>query len=158
VPDLSSEPGGASVAPALPDVAGLKLDGTEPVRISAEENRALCATMGVEPDPSGRAHPSYFYIATQVGMGISVAQLCAACDFDVKDGPMMATTGARFLQPIMTEQDYWVRGEILGLERKRSRKLGVMDLLDYRLRLETLDGAGVVETSNVWVLPRGIGR
>jgi hypothetical protein len=142
----------------LPHVTGLKLDGSETVRISAEENRALCATMGVEPDPAGKAHPSYFYIATQVGMGVSVAQLCAACAFDVRDGPMMATTGARFHQPIMTEQAYRVSGEIVSLERKQGRKLGVMDLLEYRLRLETPDGECVVETRNIWVLPRGAAR
>jgi hypothetical protein len=141
--------------PPLRELKGHKLDGSDTVRISNDENRALCATMGVAPDPSGRAHHSYFYIATQVGMGLSVEQLCAACDFDVSQGPLMATTGARFFQPIMVEQPYQVRGEIVSLERKPSRTLGVMDLLDYRLRLETLDGICIVETSNLWVLPRG---
>lgn len=141
--------------PPVPDVAGLSLDGIDTVLISSAENRALCETMGVQPDPDGRAHPSYYYIATQIGMGLTVAELCAACDFDVADGPMMATSGARFHRPIMTEQPYRVRGTIAGLTRKQSRRLGTMDLLDYRLRLETLDGDSVVETHNVWVLPRG---
>jgi hypothetical protein len=142
------------VIPPLPEVAGLSLDGRAPVTIDPEENRALCATMGVPPDPGGRAHPSYYYIATQVGMGLTVAELCAACAFDVADGPMMATSGARFLAPIMTGRPYRVHGRILSLVRKPSRRLGVMDLLDYRLWLETLEGECVVETSNLWVLPR----
>jgi hypothetical protein len=49
---------------------------------------------------------------------------------------------------------YTVQGEITGLVRKRSRKLGVMDVLDYRLRLIDPDGERVLETANVWVLPR----
>jgi len=47
-----------------------------------------------------------------------------------------------------------VSGEILGLTRKRSRKLGVMDVLEYRLRLHAPDGGAIAETTNVWVLPR----
>jgi hypothetical protein len=39
--------------------------------------------------------------------------------------------------------------------RKQSRKLGVMDVLTYRLRLHKLgDGTCALETDNVWVLPR----
>lgn len=141
--------------PEPPAVSGLSLDGDKIVIISAIENRALCETMGVAPDPSGAAHPSYFYIATQIGMGLTVAGLCAACDFAVEDGPMMATTGATFHRPIRTEEPYRVRGEILSLTRRPSRRFGVIDLLDYRLCLQTLEGDPVVETRNLWVLPRG---
>ena len=46
-------------------------------------------------------------------------------------------------------------GEILSLVRKQSRKLGVMDVLTYRLRLhKQADGTCILETDNVWVLPR----
>jgi len=37
---------------------------------------------------------------------------------------------------------------------KCSRKLGVMDVLTYRLRLHETGGQVAVETDNVWVLPR----
>ena len=138
-----------------PDVAGLTLDGVTSITISAAENRALCEMLGVAPDPSGSAHPSFFYTATQVGMGLSVAELCAACDFDVEHGPMLASSGARFQAPIMTDVPYFVRGRICALTRKISRKLGEMDLLEYVLGLEDEDGRLVCETQNVWVLPRG---
>jgi hypothetical protein len=137
-----------------PDVAGLSLDGPEPIVISAEENRALCEGMGIAPASDGQAHPSYYYTATQIGMGLTVRELCARCDFDVDDAPMMATSEARYLLPLMTETPYWVRGRIESLVRKRSRKLGVMDLLDYRLRLTNRNDKTVLETLNVWVLPR----
>lgn len=137
-----------------PDVAGLSLDGGEPIVISAEENRTLCESMGVEPAADGQAHPSYYYTAPQTGMALTVRELCAKCDFDVDDGPMMATSEARYILPLMTETPYWVRGRIESLVRKRSRKLGVMDLLDYRLRLINRAQETVVDTTNVWVLPR----
>ncbi len=140
--------------PDAPSVAGISLSGKTPYVISADENRALCATIGVAPAEDGSAHPIYFYIATQIGMGMTVAELCKTCDFDVEDGPMITSTKVGFSQPLMTEVLYQVTGEILGLIRKLSRKLGVMDMLEYELRLSLPDGTAVLKTTNVWVLPR----
>jgi hypothetical protein len=143
--------------PPPPDVTGRSLSGTQPYLITREENRALCETLGVAAAPDGSAHPIYFYIATQVGMGQTVAGLCAVCDFDVEQGPMMASSKVVFQRSLMTEQPYWVSGEILSLVRKPSRKLGVMDMLEYQLRLSLPDGTPVLTTNNVWVLPRRAG-
>jgi len=140
--------------PPAPDVAGTSLDGTEPYIITAEQNAALCRSTGIEPASDGTAHPIYYYIATQVAMGKTVAGVCAICDFDVEDGPMMGSSGVHFFAPLHIGTPYRVTGEILGLVRKRSRKLGVMDVLDYRLRLHDETGRTVLETTNVWVLPR----
>lgn len=141
--------------PPAPDVAGTSLDGTEIFTITPQENAALCKSTGVEPAADGTAHPIYYYIATQVAMGKTVAGVCETCDFDVDDGPMMGSSGVRFSSQLVVGQDYKVTGEILSLVRKKSRKLGVMDVLTYRLRLHPADGVdAVLETDNVWVLPR----
>lgn len=149
-----SENDWAHLAPP-PEVAGFSLAGSEPYTISAEENRALCLSTGVEPAADGTAHPVYFYIATQIGMGSTVAGLCAACDFDVEQGPMMASSQVDFARPLVTGQPYRVDGRILSLVRKNSRKLGVMDLMEYQLELSLPDGTPVLRTTNRWVLPRG---
>lgn len=140
--------------PPPPDVAGTSLSGDKPYTISAEENRALCRSINAEPASDGSAHPIYYYIATQVGMGATVAGLCEICQFDVQVGPMMATSSVEFHEPLMTEQPYRVEGEILGINRKASRKLGVMDIVEYQLRLVKPDGTRVLSTTNAWVLPR----
>lgn len=140
--------------PPPPKVAGISLDGSDPYIISAGQNAELCRSTGIEPASDSTAHPIYYYVATQVAMGKTVAELCTACDFDVEDGPMMGSSEVRFADTLKTEIPYRVSGEILGLERKRSRKLGVMDVLTYRLRLQREDGVPVLETDNVWVLPR----
>lgn len=140
--------------PPPPDVAGTSLAGDEPFVISAEENRALCATVNAEPATDGSAHPVYYYIATQVGMGQTVAGLCDICEFDVEIGPMMAGSKVNFQRPLMTDQPYFVSGEIQSITRKPSRKLGVMDLMVYELRLALPDGTPVLSTTNSWVLPR----
>lgn len=136
-------------------VVGRSLDGHTPVVIDRAENDALCASLGIAPAADGSAHPSYCYSATQVGMGLTVAELCAACDFNVEDGPMLANVAVRFVRPLMTDTPYMVRGEVLGLDRKASRKLGAMDLLRYMLRLVDVAGEPVLEITNLWVLPRG---
>ena len=140
--------------PPAPNVAGTKLDGTKIFEIPPEENSALCLSTGIEASSDGRAHPIYYYIATQVAMGQTVAGLCAVCEFDVDDGPMMGSSSVRFEGTLRTSVPYRVTGEILSLVRKRSRKLGVMDVLTYRLGLHEVDGEKVLETDNVWVLPR----
>lgn len=141
--------------PPPPDVAGSSLDGTRIFRVSADENARICRSTGVEPATDGSAHPIWYYVATQVAMGKTVAGVCETCEFDVDDGPMMGSSGVRFSDPIMVGVDYRVTGEILSLVRKRSRKLGVMDVLTYRLRLHPAAGGdAILETDNVWVLPR----
>jgi hypothetical protein len=150
----SNSPAPIANLPPPPQVAGVSLNGSKDYIISAEENRALCESTGVAPAADGSAHPIYFFIATQVGMGMTVAGLCAACDFDVAEGPMMASSKVTFSRPLVTGQPYRVTGRIVSLMRKPSRKLGVMDMLEYLLELSLPDGTPVLSTTNVWVLPR----
>lgn len=141
--------------PPPPQVAGLSLSGKDLYTITAEENRRVCRLSGTEPAVDGTAHPVFFYIATQIGMGMTVAGLCAACEFDVNVGPLIASTRVEFTRPLQVGLAYAIRGEIVSLTRKNSRKLGSMDLLEYQLSLHTLDEAKVLSTTNTWVLPRG---
>ena len=137
-------------------VQGTSLPGGH-YRISAAENEALCRAVGATVEPNGRAHPIFYYIATQVGMGIDVEGLLRLCDFDVSEGPLMAGSEAQFGSELRVEQDYQVRGEIVSLVRKASRTFGEMDILRFRLTLLEKDGAMVVECENQWILPRRSG-
>lgn len=124
-------------------------------RISHEENAALCAALGVDPARDGRAHPIFYYIATQVGMGMTVAELLAVCDFDVADGPMMTGSEVIFTDELRTETDYRVDGQIQSLTSKPSRTFGTADILRFRLALALPDGTAVLACVNEWILPRG---
>lgn len=140
--------------PPPPDVAGTSLTGSGTVTIPAADDAALCRSTGVEPAADGSAHPIWFFVASQVGMGKTVASLCEACDFNVDDGPMMTGSRVTFAAPLRIDTPYRVEGEIMGLVRKRSRTLGVMDLMEYELRLIDPDGEMVLATTNSWALPR----
>jgi hypothetical protein len=126
-------------------------------RITADENRHFCDAVGGDVDAAGRAHPMFYYIATQVAMGVSVGELCTMCDFDVADGPMMAQSKVEFEDELMVNVDYNVTGEISSLIRKSSRTFGEMDLLSYQLMLSRSDGVRVVHCVNEWILPRRTG-
>ncbi len=123
-------------------------------RISTEENARVCRAVGAEPRKDRRAHPVFFYIATQSGMGASVQDLFDLCRFDPSDGPLMVKTRADFARPLFVERDYAVSGEIIGLTRKPSRTFGAADLFEFVLRLDDSDGARAVECTNTWLLPR----
>lgn len=135
-------------------VAGHRFPGGT-YRISRDENAALCAAVGVAPEADGRAHPVFYYVATQVGMGTTVADLLALCDFDVADGPMMTGSAAAFKGELRTEVDYRVDGEILSLTRKPSRTFGFADVLRFHLTLSPPGDGPVLECTNEWILPRG---
>jgi len=132
---------------------GYRFPGGE-YRISAAENEALCAAVGVSPDPGGRAHPIFYYIATQVAMGLGVGDLLALCDFDVADGPMMTGSEVTFDEDLIVDRTYRVDGEIVSLVRKPSRAFGTADTLRFRLSLAA-EGRTVASVVNEWILPRG---
>jgi hypothetical protein len=135
------------------DPAGTRLPGGT-YRISRAENEALCASVGAAAAADDRAHPIFYYIATQVGMGISVADLLALCDFDVADGPLMVGSKAKFAGELLVEQDYAVSGTIDSLVRKSSRAFGAMDMLSFTLALQDEAGATILSCTSQWVLPR----
>lgn len=134
-------------------VAGTSLPGGR-YRIDPEENAAICGAVGAEVETDGRAHPIFYYIATQVGMGISVEDLLSLCDFDVSEGPLMTGSIAWFAGELRVDTDYVVQGEIVSLVRKPSRTFGAVDLLSFRLVLADTSGTETVECINEWVLPR----
>lgn len=138
----------------IPDVVGFSLDGDAPYVISAEENRAICATMDREPATDGSAHPIFYHVATQVGMRVTIDGLCTVCGFDMADGPMLGSTSVEFAGPLMTGQPYNVRGQIVNVVRKPSSKFGTMDLVSYNLRLVLPDGEVAVSVTHTLVLPR----
>lgn len=145
------------IIPPLPDVVGHSLDGRI-YTIDADENRRLCESLGVAPDRDGRAHPIYAYIGTQVGMGETIEGLCQLCDFDVNAGLMLGSCDVHFLEPLEVSIPYRVRGTVVGIKRKASRRLGTMDVLEYSLSLEKANGTVACTITNTWILPRGQGH
>jgi hypothetical protein len=121
--------------------------------ISPEEDRLVREIVGEASSSTGRAHPLWAFIATQRGIGTSVAELCALADFDVADGPKMAGWNATFTGELLTGYSYRVTGEVTDIVRKRG-KSGLFDLMTFVERLVDEDARAVVTTTTTFVLPR----
>jgi hypothetical protein len=139
-------------------VAGLEeLPGTElaagSFTIDASENADLAEVLE-GPTPAGDvAHPLWAYIATQRGIDIGIAELCALADFDVADGPMLGSTKLTYGKPLRVGVEYAVKGEIIDIVRKEGRS-GTFDILTFRERLLDADGEEAASATNTFILPR----
>jgi len=120
--------------------------------ITAAEQERLAEALG--RGLAGDPHPIWAYVATQRGIGIGVAELCALADFDVDDGPMLGSVSLSFSGSLELDVEYAVTGEVVGYERKHGRKAGTFDVLTFRERLVGPDGAEVASTTNTFILPR----
>jgi hypothetical protein len=137
--------------PRLADLDGTQLPEGSFV-ISPDDDRQVAKILGAENDETG-AHPLWAFIATQRGIGVSVAELCALADFDVADGPLLGGWHAVYHGKIVTGQHYRVTGEIVDIVRKQG-KSGTFDVMKFVERLIGDDDVTVVETTTTFVLPR----
>jgi len=122
--------------------------------ITPQEASDLERALEASPSMDGGAHPIWAYIATQRGIGVSVAELCALADFDVRDGPMLGSVEIEYDQPLQAGVPYRVTGEVVDLERKVGRRAGTFDLLTYRLAMSAPGDVAVASCTNTFVLPR----
>jgi hypothetical protein len=139
-------------------VAGLEdLPGTElpagAFTIGAKENADLAGVLESAAPAGDAAHPLWAYIATQRGIDIGIAELCALADFDVDDGPMLGSTKLTYGKPLRVGVEYAVQGEVIDIVRKEG-KSGTFDILSFRERLLDPDGGEAAVATNTFILPR----
>ena len=121
--------------------------------INDDDERRVAHVVGAHPTGSDDAHPLWAYIATQRGIGISVADICKLADFDVNDGPMLGSSHLEYHAPLRPGVNYRVTGEVLGMERKRGSS-GSFDVLEFREELHAPDGQTVCASTSTYILPR----
>jgi hypothetical protein len=138
---------------AMPDVEGKRFPGGT-YTIDPEQNETVCRLLGTTPAADGTAHPMYAYVATRVGCGLGVEEICAIAGAAAEDGPMIGSVEIDFREPLRVGQTYAVSGEFVSLTRKHGRRAGVFDLLSFELRLAAANGRVAVTASQSWVLPR----
>lgn len=139
----------------LEDLPGKELSAGS-FTITAGENSDLAGVLeGPAPEgPEGDgAHPLWAYIATQRGIDVGIAELCAMADFDVNDGPMLGSTKLTYDKPLKVGVEYAVNGEIVDIVRKEGRS-GTFDILTFRERLIDPSGEQAASATNTFILPR----
>lgn len=122
--------------------------------LTGEDASSLAQVLG-SPASGHALHPLFAFIGAQRGIGVSVAELCAAVGFDVEDGPLLGSLQIEWHRDLKAATEYAVEGEITSLLRKHGRS-GTIDIFDFQERL--LDDGGVAATVDVtFVLPRPAG-
>ena len=141
---------------SLPDhlrlIAGTRLTPGV-IRIPSDESHMLSAALDCTA-PEDTLHPIYAYLATQRGIGMSVAEVCALADFDINDGPMLGGVEFTYEGSLLPDTEYRVEGTILSLVRKQGKSVGVFDLLDFEEQVIDSDGTVIVSAVLSFVLPR----
>src|SRR5829696_624563 len=102
-------------APGLEHLPGTELPAGS-FTITPDEQARLVDALG--RDALDAVHPVWAYIATQRGIGIGIADLCALANFDVNDGPMLGSVELTYGSAIELGVPYTVTGEVVGIERK----------------------------------------
>jgi hypothetical protein len=104
------------------------------------------------PLPEGMLHPVWVLLGALRGMGMTLEELTAIAD--AGDGTLFGETELLQYQPLRTGVVYSVRGAITDMTRRQSRKIGLMDLMTFRI--EIIDpAANVVAVSvQVFIIPR----
>src|SRR5207248_2720885 len=106
------------------------------------ENVLLSDVMGIEPLPDGIAHPVYLFHAPLAGVGMRIADMFEL--FKAESDEAVRAGGYRWEihEPLRVGKTYRMSGEVTGMERKVSRKLGPMDLASFRLDVHDDEGGG----------------
>jgi hypothetical protein len=120
--------------------------------ISRESNDGLAAASG--GTACGVPHLGFAIVGTLAENGFGVEQLCRLCGASVSDGPLLAECRMTLHRPLRFDVEYRVCAKIVSVERKKSRRLGAMDLLRFMATLFEPGGEAAAEVVYSWVLPR----
>lgn len=87
-------------------------------------------------------------------LGMSIRGLCELCEFDIADGPLLGECAVEFERAMLAGERYVASAVIQSFERISSRRLGLLDRLEFIVSLATPDGTPVARVRYVWMLPR----
>ncbi len=84
--------------------------------------------------------------------GISLDELFKLLDFDVGKGPMLGQCDILFNSKIMLNQKYDVKGRIVSIDHKESKKIGDIDIVKFVVEI-ILKKEKIVSAEYTLILP-----
>jgi hypothetical protein len=123
--------------------------------IEVWESALFNEVMASEPLPDGLAHPAYLFHAPLAGLGLSYGEIFALCRAESAEAIRAGEYRWTVHEPLRVGHTYAMSGAITGVERKRGRRAGAMDLVSFTIDVRELDGAALVATVvNTWIFLR----
>jgi hypothetical protein len=136
--------------PSPPGLTGRELPAGM-ARLEPYQNWLLHDAFYSAPRPE--PHPVAAFILANRGIGISLADLFTLLGSDINDGPLLAESQIELHCPLAENADYEVRGEIISVEHRRSRRIGPFDRITCRFDLFS-EGTLAATVTNVFAIPR----
>lgn len=118
------------------------------------ENFLLTDVMCSPQLPGGLVHPSACFNAPLAGMGMTYSELFRLCHAESDEAVRAGEYSFEIHEPIREDVEYRVEGEIVDAIRKRGGRIGLFDLIVFRLRMIDPDGRACVTATNSWVFSR----
>jgi hypothetical protein len=116
--------------------------------IESWENALLCEVMECEPLPDGLAHPVYLFHAPLAGVGFTYSEIFDLCRAESDEAIRAGEYDWTIHRPLRVGHTYRMSGEFIGVERKRGRRAGRMDVVTFRIDVHEAD----VESPVAWVI------
>lgn len=153
VDPVGAEVAGGNNMSKYEDRVGYELPGGH-YRVSAHErwlaNDAMCAPQ----TDDDQLHPMFLYFAAIRGMGCTLQEFFALFDASADDGPMLGETEITQDESMRVDEQYEVRARVTAVQRKTSKRVGVMDLVTARFDIVAASGTLAGSCTSVFVFPR----
>ena len=105
--------------------------------------------------PDGLAHPAYLFHAPLAGLGLRYGDIFEICHAESDEAIRAGEYRWTVHQPLRVGHTYAMSGAITGVERKRGRRAGTMDLVSFQIDVRELDDLSPVATvTNTWIFLR----
>jgi hypothetical protein len=119
------------------------------------ENTLLCEVMECDPLPHGLAHPAYLFHAPLAGVGLSYGAIFELCRAESDEAIRAGEYDWDIYRPLRVGHTYRMSGEFVGVERKRGRRAGRMDVVSFRIDVHERDDEPLVASVvNSWIFLR----
>lgn len=137
----------------LQAIAGHQFPGGS-YRIEPYRNWLTCDAVQSPVPPDDIAHPMFCYYGALAGMGISLDDLFALAGATAEDGVMFGEAEIDLRRPLRVGESFTIRGGITDVERKEGKRVGVFDIVSFRLELVDATGQVAAVSTNSFVFPR----
>ena len=139
----------------LQSVVGHRFPGGT-YRVEPYRNWLTCdAVLSPAPAPGDEiAHPMFCYYGALAGMGISLDELFALVGATAEDGVMFGEAEIDLRRPLRVGETFTIRGGITDAERKEGKRVGIFDIVAFRLELIDADDEVAAVSTNSFVFPR----
>ena len=94
-----------------------------------------------------------FYMIALSNIGYTLEEFFNYLNYDVNKGPMLGECNIKFYNPLKLNNNYDVQGKIEGLEFKRSKKIGNIDIMTFSIDI-LHNNKIITKILYTWILPR----